>query len=1367
MQLKDIKLYRPVQRILIPPAGYKGKNYCLISLNENCNFLDAFPYMGIKKNFVKYVFVPTTQRPRTRLTNDYRKELLGHGLRGVRGNFGNYTGLEGKNFYLDTNLYINSIIDLFNIERFNLGRAMMFMNSIINSFSSISPDLYERVLLYAVNLEKPIPTNIRTKRIYPVFDMLAEHAKLKTYPQNFERFILFFYDYSGGRFISLYEKGKPINAARIKIILTKLQIEKTEDIKKQENEEFIDDLVKVKKSETKEELKTNIKKEKIKDSIRTYVNSDPKLKNSELKNMIDNPEEKTRLAAASVAYHVTGNVEHARTIAKNSNPETSKKIIQKYSKDLIARPKIKSTSSMDIVRYSEPSDLVDDQVPTHILNKRKNDFKEVLKDDLVNVFKLLEKEELPIKVSNIEVKTIKEPVSELEQTIKDRYFIKLKDDKNKTHEVVFELPHLTDNGTFLINGQTRVLINQMINYPIVFPKPYEARLETVYAILSFWSKRLKTTSYLMIYLAGYKLPLMMVMNYAYGFKETCDLFKIKYKVFEEKPNIEENEKSQIIKIPDGRFIFFSFENESGRELVESFKYSMQYFPAQSNFEDKDFWTSALSKQTGTRNCINLINQIWKFIITPLEEQVLASKGDPTKLPQIIKYVCDKLVEGTVTDRNSVETQRLRTSEVFTHMIQKQVIAAYNEFLSKRLGGDENAKIDITPTKAWSEVINSQNVQLLESINPLEELAVMTRITPVGIGGIANSEAFPRKALNTHYTYYGNVDPLETPDGPSVGIQQHLTVGASLTNQRGLFAIKDRSTVDPTEILSVGPAMIPFVESDDGPRVCMGVGQTKQAVPLLNPENPAVQTGYESLLTPLLSDNFIKKSPIDGIVESIEPGVIIIKEKVTGNKISVDIKSRLLKSGSGKNGLSKFKPIIKVGQTVKPGQIIAEGSNIVNGIISNGLNLLTAYMPWRGYNYEDAIVVSESAAKKMVSVHIQEDRIILEEDDDIINIANIGDNLKKGDKLITYSKSLYDVESYHHLWTEGGIILNIEVYSNVPENQIPEKLKPIYKKFKDYFIKVNKKYPIGQFKEKKVKFEGILIKFVLEQRLKLNRGDKLNNRHGGKGVIGLIEKDENMPLTPWGERVECILNPVGVINRMNSGQICELHTGLIAKRLAELIEFQPRTKFLSLYQKVLLLMDGTKDKAYSKKLIQKLKSLGDSQYNRLRSQIIKGRFLPVIVTPFKSPKREDILNAIGILGLEPRYPLKIEVEGFKTKTSPVAVGYLFIQKLEPMSDKKLATRGVGPYVSKSLAATEGKRREGGQKFGEYDLYSTMAWDCPHVIDEIFGPLSSDHAAKNDMINSVIQTGGTELKRTKANPVKELHDQLMLAIHLEDD
>lgn len=820
-----------------------------------------------------------------------------------------------------------------------------------------------------------------------------------------------------------------------------------------------------------------------------------------------------------------------------------------------------------------------------------------------------------------------------------------------------------------------------------------------------------------------------------------------------------------IKLPDNSYIVFecSDENEVGKQVIESFNKSIPALPKNlKSIEDPIFWRNVIESEIGNRNCTYILDNVWDNIVTPIEVSILESRAYPTNIKDIVKYMCSEIVRGRIDDWNSTENVRIRTGELFVALLQKQIHAAYNEYVSKVLGGDKDSKIFINPTAVLSEIINSQNVQGLENINPIEELSMMTKITPVGVGGIQTTEAWPRNAMNIHRTYYGNIDPLETPDSQNIGIVQHLAIGANITNVRGLFATKNREDVLPSELLSASPSMIPFVESDDGNRVLMAAGQAKQAIPLANPENPAIQSGFESVFTSLLSDSFIKKSKSDGIVTEINEKFIFIKDK-SNNITNVDISPVLIKSGQGKNGLSIFKPTVKVGDKVKNNQIVAEGSNVKDGLISNGLNLLAAWMPWKGYNFEDGMVISESTAKKFKSIHLETQRVLLDPDQDVSYIAKFGSYVKKGDLLITYSTTLYDVETLNHLRADGGEIVNLEIFSNIEEPDIPEALRESYEKFKkEYTLKFGK-YPVGQFKENKKKFEGILIKFTIKQELQLVKGDKINNRHYNKGVIALIEKDENMPVLPWGDRVDIIYTPISMANRMNPGQAMEMHAGLISRYLSMQIIKTPKNNFINTLDKLMELLDASKDKVYKKNLMSYMKSLSDSEYKKIAEKINSDKFFPLIFPPFKSPDRKNILLALKMLGLKTKYPLKLNE--FNMTTSPVGIGYMYVFKLEHQSEKGMHARSTGPYTSTLLTPTAGKRRDGGQQLGEYDLYSLLSWDAKIVIDEMFGPMSSDHKVKNELISEIIQNGSTNFKASSTNQVKEYFDQMMTALHLK--
>lgn len=1371
MNINMIKLYRPVSTLLIPPKPLEGKNICLGFFGENVDFFQTYRSLNIKLSHVKHIFVPMIVGPvRSKLFPQYRKIIKNHKLLPHTGTFGDYTSLYGKNFYLDYSMHMDRVIKRYDIDSFHTIKALKRVVPLLNTFKGVPENEFQRILLYCVSLDEPLSKNIRKRRFFMIYAMLLRWFKSKNDDElPFDKILMFVTSATGGgRYILIFDKeAKNNNLSRIKSILLSMRMidpeQEDEMTAEEDSEEITDD---------SEELltdKTPESKERLKLAVQDYIKNNPELTGHLEKQVmqstspLSHKEQKLKnkkIAIASMLSHTTGDPNKAHVIANKlikMDPDTQKKVIKKIEASVLPKYPPRAIVSNPLVKMANPEKIVEGS-PEHILEKRKTDFKENLKEDVIDAFKVLSKKDHPVKISEVKIITIETGNEELKKSIKDQYNIKLKLEDGREQNVMVEFPHLTDTGVFYINGMKKILLNQIITYPIFFFKAYSGKFTSAYSTVSLFSKMLKDTSYLLMFMCGYKMPLIMFLAYKLGFDYTMKSYGVEYSIDSEK-------KDNSILLPGSpkKYINFVTKDDLGEQLVESFKYSLHALPkTKFDIHSQEDWQKVLENHVGNRNCIYLLNQVWENVVTPIEIKLLESRGDPTNIRDIVRYIAGEVVNGRIDDRNGLDRQRIRTSEIITSQLQKQILAAYNEYESKLEMGDKNAEIYLNPKKIFTEILQSQNIQMLENINPIEELSMMTRVTPIGIGGIPDKLAVPTRSLNTHPSYYGNIDPLETPDGDGVGIQQHLAIGAAITNIRGTFADRDRSKIKPGEILSSTVSMIPYVESNESTRVLMASGQSKQAVALKNPEIPATMTGFESTLTPLLSDSFIKKSPVNGVITEITDKIITIKDE-KGELHNVGVAPLELKSGQGKNGLSLFKPNIAVGSNVKENQIIAEGSGITEGIITVGVNMLVAYMPWKGYNFEDGIILSESAAKKFTSLHLEEQSVVLSEEDDVEYIADMGSNVFKGHVLLTYSDALYDIESHKHLRSVGGKVADIEVYSNLSEDKIPEKIKSVYMDFKERYIKLHGSYPIGKFKDKGETIKGIMIKFSVQQELSLTKGDKLNNRHFNKGVISLIEKDENMPITPWGDRIEMMYNPISILNRMISGQLMEAVSGLIAKKLAEVMEKESRDKFTNILTDVLTLMDGTENNIYSKNTIKHIKMLSDSAYEKLKIKITNDRFFNLVAPPFRSPERDNIEKALKVLGLKTKYPLKLPE--FNIVSDPVCVGYVYITKLEHLSEKKLSVRGVGPYVQKTMSPTQGKKRGGGQKIGEGDLYALLGWDCPVIIDEMFGSLSTDHLTKNQIISEIIQTGEGEFKQAKTNPVKELFSNMMLAAHLD--
>ena len=466
------------------------------------------------------------------------------------------------------------------------------------------------------------------------------------------------------------------------------------------------------------------------------------------------------------------------------------------------------------------------------------------------------------------------------------------------------------------------------------------------------------------------------------------------------------------------------------------------------------------------------------------------------------------------------------------------------------------------------------------------------------------------------------------------------------------------------------------------------------------------------------------------------------------------------------------PVIRAGEL---GFVTGKSVILSNGTISLGRTLLVAVMPYEGYNFEDGIVISDKLVREdsLTSLHGVEEQITISEKDRLLFIVKVGTYTKTGEpllrktvgeleELLGYSED-EEIETLGQqiiMKSPGGRVVDIEVFSNLNDDKFPL--------IKDLSLRTRKRYGVpkeDKFIERGRPISGILVKFKIEQELRVGLGDKLSNRYGGKGVISLIEKEENMPRTPWGERLDIILNPLGVIGRTNIGQLYELYCGLISKTLGfKIINSKNRREVLSWFKLVMPKLDNTKNKEFSTGLIRNISLLSDRQIVQLVSQIRKTGFSPIIIPPFKSPSPDQIMDAMDSLGLKSGYHLFLPEYGVKTYNE-VPVGYMYIAKLEHLSALKIHSRSTGPLSAKTGQPTSGKSREGGQRLGEADTYSIMSYDCPYLLAELMGPLSDDALSKNEILSDIVATGQAKYRYSKVSPAKDLINSYFAALMLQ--
>jgi len=1358
IQFKALKPYTHLVNGIRFPQSNKNP-FVIVYFSENSSLLDDYSKMNMMRIDAKKVIIPKTKIPFTFISSNLKKAYKNHGLVATSST---QAIPPGQNLLYDISLFLKTMDDSYKLKNYRQRGGFLLKNLVDKIFSSF-PSNYQKVFMYSIDATKDITKYIDRK----IFPFVLEMKKNNLY---YDHLILNTIGNSSSRY-RLLIKDRDLKFNRVNLLLKHIKII--------DNEEEIENKVKIASDNIIKKISPEIdpsNKLKFKQAVQKFLEKNPKTLEKTHNNEISNNDAK-EIAIASALYRSTGDMVKARVTAKNipnSKKSIGLKVVDKKYVDKLLEPKkTESTSKNIMIQLSNVSKAVDNKSPEHIFEKRKIDFETNLKKDIVNSFKVLETKNIPLKFKNI--KFIKKPIRSGDLSPSDISTIQvtLIDKFNRTHEVMLDVPNIKDDGTFKINGKKKCLINQLVLCPITFPKKYDSKFESSYSTFHIWSKRTKREEYLEAYIGSYKVPLLILLGFSFGFKESLKLYDIRYKLTDQKPN---KEVEWTVKVDDNQWILFeNINSKLKEEIVQSLIHSdISSYKISGEFLSHEYFNNLIIKMSGRINSTFLIQSNLENIVDPVAKQVLINQQLPSDLHLIIKYMSSKTVEGFSQKRNDISNQRIRNSEILVHLAQKQILATHTEYKEQVLSGNKKAIFNISQTKILSDFINSEIVADMEYANPIEEMATKTRVSPVGkaVGGIPDKQAIQNAGRNVHDSMFGNIDTLDTPEGENVGIVQQLTVDAFITSARGIIQMKEKKEGENSGLLSTSSSQIPFVENNDGNRVMFGCSQMRQGVPLKNPEIPMVQSGYESILTSVLSSDFVKKSPCNGKITRVTDDDISIKCSTGGNKV-ISITPVHLRSGSGKDTLSVFNSTVKVGQVVKEKSIIAEGSCIKDGTISMGRSLCVALMPYKGFNFEDGIVISERIVKENVltSLHGMVEEMEIAPDDRVVFINKLGKKTEKGEPLIR--KSIGEIEqligfdeeeegteviSGHMIKkSPGGKIVDIEVFNNLKEGKFPEL---------DYLSKrTRKRYglnPKEKFSNKGETIVGILIKFKLEQEIPIGIGDKLTNRHGAKGIVSLIEKEENMPRTTTGDRVDIILNPIGVVGRMNVGQLYELYTGLISKELGrQIIKLNNKTKIAALLNKVLPYLDMTKNKEFSKNLINKFKSLNDTKFKLFMKQVKDNESMTILIPPFKAPAYKEILLALKSLGLKAGYNLKLPEYNTKTK-SKVPVGYMYMLKLEHIAKDKLHVRSTGPVTSKTFQPTAGKKRDGGQRMGELDTYSFISYNCPNLLAEFFGPLSDDIKTKNEILADIIQTGSAKYRVPKASPVRDLLNSYFISL-----
>ncbi len=684
-------------------------------------------------------------------------------------------------------------------------------------------------------------------------------------------------------------------------------------------------------------------------------------------------------------------------------------------------------------------------------------------------------------------------------------------------------------------------------------------------------------------------------------------------------------------------------------------------------------------------------------------------------------------------------------------------------------------INIRPIQASLKEFfgTSQLSQFMDQPNPIAALTHRRRLSALGPGGLSRERA-GFEVRDVHPSHYGRMCPIETPEGPNIGLIGTLATygrvnrfgfietpywkvenGVVKTNKAvyltasqedeytiaqanaplnddGTFQNKrvlcrqnggqvsfvmdkdiNYMDVSPKQICSVTTALIPFLEHDDANRALMGSNMQRQAVPLVTTEAPYVGTGMEENVARDSGEALI--SPIAGEVTSVTGDEIVLKQNETNKKFTFEVKK--FKRSNQATSVNQ-KPLVKVGLKVKPGDVLADGPSTQGGELALGKNLLVAYMPWDGYNFEDSIVISERLVKEdvLTSVHIAEHEIeardtklgeeeitrdipnVAEEvlmDLDEMGIVRIGAEVTPGDYLVGKVTPKGETEL-----TPEERLLRAIFGEKAREVRDTSLRVPHGERGKVIDVQILRRddgadLPPGVNQKVRV--------YVAIQR-KIQVGDKLSGRHGNKGVISKINPIEDMPFLEDGTPVDILLSPLGVPSRMNLGQILETHLGWAADQGWN--DFKGKSKASNGAKPGTLISTPVFDGADEDEIHEILKNVNPNRDGNL------------------------LVNEDGKATLyDGRTGEKFD--------SKITVGYTYILKLIHLVDEKIHARSTGPYSMITQQPLGGKAQFGGQRFGEMEVWALEAYGASYALQELLTIKSDDTVGRVKVYESIVK------------------------------
>ncbi|NLL53334.1 MAG: DNA-directed RNA polymerase subunit beta [Peptococcaceae bacterium] len=905
-----------------------------------------------------------------------------------------------------------------------------------------------------------------------------------------------------------------------------------------------------------------------------------------------------------------------------------------------------------------------------------------------------------------------------------------------------DFPLMTDKGTFIINGAERVIVSQLVRSPGVY---YSESIDTsgkkIYGATIIPNRgawlEFETDVNDNIFVRvdrTRKLPATVLVR-ALGYSTNGRIMEA----------FEDNEYIRITLERDN--------TESTEEaLVEIYKRLRPGEPPtvesakallESLFFDSRRYDLAKVGRYKLNKKLELDIPMSMRHLTP--EDIIAS------IARLLRIIEGK---GQVDDIDHLGNRRLRS---VGELLQNQFrigLSRMERVVRERMtiqdieGITPQVLINIRPVVAAIKEFfgSSQLSQFMDQTNPLAELTHKRRLSALGPGGLSRERA-GFEVRDVHHSHYGRMCPIETPEGPNIGLIGSLSTYGRI-NEYGFIEAPYRKVengrvtdeihyltadeeekfviaqanaaigedgqflspkvevrhgenfilvppeniqymdVSPKQMVSIATALIPFLEHDDANRALMGSNMQRQAVPLLKTDAPYIGTGMEYKAA--VDSGICILAQKSGIVLRVTSDEIIVQ-----NDDNTTLKYKMLKYMRSNQGTCiNQKPIVKKGERIEKGQVIADGPSTDHGELALGRNVLVAFMPWEGYNYEDAILISEKLVKEdyFTSIHIEEYEsdardTKLGPEEITRDIPNVGEDVLKD----------LDERGIIRIGAEvrpGDILVGKVTPKGETELTAEERLlRAIFgekaREVRDTSLRVphgeaGKVVDVKVFKRENGDelAPGVnqLVRVYIAQKRKISVGDKMAGRHGNKGVISRIMRQEDMPFMPDGTPIEIVLNPLGVPSRMNIGQVMETHLGWAAKAL-------------DMY----------------------------------------------IATPvFDGASEDDIFETLERAGL-PTSGKSILYDGRTGEPfdNEITVGYMYMLKLHHLVDDKIHARSTGPYSLVTQQPLGGKAQFGGQRFGEMEVWALEAYGASYTLQEILTVKSDDVVGRVKTYEAIVK------------------------------